>query len=58
MLHSGDVFALGRVFCRIVDYPGGHGDVDLADVAPQLPGMVTIDSIFAGRLERLRAEAK
>jgi transcriptional regulator of acetoin/glycerol metabolism len=58
LLRPGDVFALGRVFCMIVDYPGDQGDLDLADVGAGLPGTLTLDPIFANRIERLRAEAK
>ena len=58
LLQPGDVFALGRVFCMIVDYPGDQGDLDLADVNEGLPGTLTLDPVFADRIERLRAEAK
>jgi hypothetical protein len=58
LLRPGDVFALGRVFCMIVDYPGDQGDLDLADVGTGLPGTLTLDPVFGARLERLRAEAK
>ncbi len=58
LLRPDDVFALGRVFCMIVDYPGDHGDLDLADVGAGLEGMLTLDPVFAGRLQRLRTEAR
>jgi Sigma-54 interaction domain/FHA domain len=58
LLRPGDVFALGRVFCMLVDYPGDQGDLDLADANASLPGTLTLDPVFGGRLERLRAEAK
>ena len=58
LLRPGDVFALGRVFCMIVDYPGDQGDLDLADVGAGPPGTLTLDPVFADRIARLRAEAK
>ncbi|HVV49228.1 MAG TPA: sigma 54-interacting transcriptional regulator [Polyangia bacterium] len=58
LLRPGDVFALGRVFCMIVEYPGDQGDLDLADVSAGLPGTLTLDPVFGSRLGRLSAEAK
>jgi hypothetical protein len=58
LLLPGDVFALGRAFCMIVDYPGDQGDLDLAEEGDAPPGTLTLDPVFAGRIERLRAEAK